>query len=135
MNEDLEKVLAQLTKFLRNDEARSRGGATIVVANSRLSLSSWEVAALLDRNGDSSEAIRRGVGARVLLFQVLQQARQKPKSRKLPEIVALAREEATRLRSSIAASRKGGNGEATEALSATTQLLEAMIVEAGKLSE
>jgi hypothetical protein len=137
----LQMVLTQLTEYLQADRTRSRTmGATIVFGNDRLSLSSWEMRAFVDPAGSFSTMIQQGVAARVLMFQILAQARlgsTDSSSRssgtahdKLAATMALARTQAAQLQQAVGQARKVYDIDATVALSAAAQQLTNMLREA-----
>jgi hypothetical protein len=127
----LQAVLEQLSAYLLADRVRSRTmGATIVIGNARLVISSWEVTGFLDPGRQFSKVIQRAVAARVLMFQVLQQARQGGSSRKLVPILSLVRKEAADLQQVVITARQAHDIEATVALSAASQQLANMLREA-----
>jgi hypothetical protein len=131
LTDDLRKVRKQLAHYLMADRARTRTvGATIVVGQARLTLSSWEVTAFVEGVGEFTETVQRGVATRVLLFQHMEQAKQNGARQKLTDVVAAAREEAARLQQSVTDAREARNIEATVTLSATAQRLIGIIAEA-----
>jgi hypothetical protein len=140
----LETVIKQLSEYLLADRVRSRTmGATIVFGQARLALSSWEMRAFLDPTGSFSKLIQQGVAARVLMFQVLEQARQgssrpnrpaadspgKPQG-KLTGAMTLARAQAAQLQQAVGKARQVYDIEATVALSAAAQQLTNLLREA-----
>jgi hypothetical protein len=131
LDANLQLVLEQLTAYLLADRVRSRTmGATIVIGNARLVISSWEVTGFLHPTRPFSKAIQRAVAVRVLMFQVLQHVRQGGSSRKLMPVLSLVRKEAADLQRAVSTARQAHDIEATVALSAASQQLANMLREA-----
>jgi hypothetical protein len=131
----LQMVSEQLSAYLLADRVRSRTmGATIVVGNARLVISSWEVTSFLDSARQFSRIVQRAVAVRVLMFQLLEQLRQGGSPRKLAPVVALVRNEAADLQQFVGTARRAHDIEATVALSAAAQQLANMLREAESLT-
>jgi hypothetical protein len=128
---EVQNVRTQLSRYLVAERARTRtAGATIVSGNARLALSSWEVTAFVGGMGEFSDIVQQGVALRVLLFQVLEQAKERGSQGRLTEILDAARNEALRLQEIMNTARDAGNIEAAVTLSATVQRLLGTIADA-----
>ncbi len=127
-------MMAQLTKFLAADAARTRTtGATIVLGKIRVPLSSWEVKAFVEGLGDFSQAVQQGVAMRILLAQALASASPGKVPSRMSELAAGARTLGQRLQQQLAAARQARNVEAGATISAAAQRLAATVAEADHL--
>ncbi len=132
--QELTSMMAQLTKFLAADAARTRtAGATIVLGKIRVPLSSWEVKAFVEGLGNFSQVVQQGVAMRILLAQALASAEAGKAPSRMREMAAGARTLGQRLEQQLAAARQVRNIEAGATISAAGQRLAATLAEADRV--
>lgn len=113
--------------------SRGRSMSTVVLQDTKVLLSSWEVAAFVSEGGQDSEDLRRAVVARALLAVGADERKRSGESRALASAVALARTEVSYFQGRVEQSKAAKNTEAAVNLGISTKRLLSFIEEAEKL--
>jgi hypothetical protein len=126
----LDKLAGQLIL-----ETRQRGAAVtvVVVEDTRLVLSSWEVAAFLNASDEVSEFLRRAVGARGLLIQAMEKHKRAAGDGNLAQVLRLGHSEAAALQERVARARETRDIDTSVNLAATNKRLSVLLEESRKL--
>jgi hypothetical protein len=112
---------------------RGRSMSTVMLKNSKVLLSSWEVTAFLSEGGQDSEDLRRAVVARSLLVMGIDQRKHSGESAALESAIAGARKEVSYFQGRVEQSKRDKNVEAAVNLSISTKRLLSSLEEAEAL--
>lgn len=112
--------------------ARGRSMSTIVLEETKILLSSWEVAAFLSDGGTVSDDLRRAVVARALVAMARDKSRSGGNSGPLDAALAHGRSEVSYLQSRVEQAKRAKDTEAAVNLGITAKRLLSLIEEAGK---
>jgi hypothetical protein len=112
---------------------RGRSMSTVMLKNSKVLLSSWEVTAFLSEGGQDSEDLRRAVVARSLLVMGIDQRKHSGESVALESAIAGARKEVSYFQGRVEQSKRDKNVEAAVNLSISTKRLLSSLEEAEAL--
>ncbi len=123
----LEAIAEQLFAFAGK---ATSSAANVIVGETRVVLSSWEVEAFVRGGDEVNDALQRVVSARALLFGAVESRRRGGDSEGLPAIISLAQTEAAQAQQQIAGAKKARNLDGAVNLAATTKRLLALIAEA-----
>ncbi len=108
--------------------------ATIHYHDSKVLLSSWEVAAFTKGGNDAADALQRAVAGRTLLLEAVERKKKGVPAADLPEALKLAHAEAALLQESIAKAKERKDIDAAVNLAASCKRLLGLIDEAEKLN-
>jgi len=126
----MEKVWEQL---ISAPPSRGRSMTTVRVGNTRLLMSSWEVAAFVSEDGPAAEDLRRAVVARALVTAALEQAKEMGVASPLDRVLPVARMEVSRLQERVELAKQAKDTEAAVNLGISTKRLLSALDEAEKL--
>jgi hypothetical protein len=126
----MEKVWEQL---ISAPPSRGRSMTTVRVGNTRLLMSSWEVAAFVSEDGPAAEDLRRAVVARALVTAALEQAKEMGVASSLDRVLPVARMEVSRLQERVELAKQAKDTEAAVNLGISTKRLLSALDEAEKL--
>jgi hypothetical protein len=113
--------------------SRGRSMSTIVLQDTKVLLSSWEVAAFVAEGGQEAEDLRRAVVARALLAVAMDQRKRSGDLSALASALVLARTEVSYFQGRIEQAKRAKNTEAAVNLGISTKRLLSFIEEAEKL--
>lgn len=113
--------------------AGARAMATISLQDTKVLLSSWEVAAFTGDNGIKSEDVRRAVVARALLAVSIDQRKRSGETGPLASSLSFARAEISYLQGRVENAKRSNNTESAINLGISTKRLVSSIEEAEKL--
>ena len=113
--------------------SRGRSMSTIVLQDTKVLLSSWEVAAFVAEGGQEAEDLRRAVVARALLAVSMDQRKRSGDESALVSALVLARTEVSYFQGRIEQAKRAKNTEAAVNLGISTKRLLSFIEEAEKL--
>ena len=113
--------------------SRGRSMSTVVLKDTKVLLSSWEVAAFLSEGGQDSADIRRAVVARALLAVAIDVRKRSGESNSLESALTLARTEVSYFQGRVEESKRSKNTEAAVNLGISTKRLLSFIEEAESL--
>jgi hypothetical protein len=131
---DLEDCLEAIwEQLIAAPAARGRSMSTIVLDETKILLSSWEVAAFLSDGGTVSDDLRRAVVARALVAMARDKSRSSGDSGPLDAALAHARTEVSYLQSRVEQAKRAKDTEAAVNLGITAKRLLSLIEEAGKV--
>jgi hypothetical protein len=129
---DIESCLEQIAEQLLKDSAKKGVTVTAVtVAEHKLMLSSWEVAAFVEGGDDVSDALQRAVAARALLSRAAEDLKE-GKEVALAPVLASAHDEAAALQAQVAVAKEKKNIDAAVNLAASARRLIGMLEEIEK---
>lgn len=131
MESCLETIWEQL---IATPPTRGRSMSTITLKNTKVLLSSWEVAAFVDKGGQESEDLRRAVVARAMLAVAMDSRKQSGESASLQSALAQARAEVSYFQGRVEKAKQAKNTEAAVNLGISTKRLLSFIEEAEKLT-
>lgn len=126
----MEKVWEQL---ISAPPSRGRSMTTVRVGNTRLLMSSWEVAAFVSEDGPAAEDLRRAVVARALVTAALEQSKEMGVASSLDRVLPVARMEVSRLQERVELAKQAKDTEAAVNLGISTKRLLSALDEAEKL--
>jgi hypothetical protein len=126
----MEKVWEQL---ISAPPSRGRSMTTVRIGNTRLLMSSWEVAAFVSEDGPVAEDLRRAVVARALVTAALEQAKEMGVATSLDRVLPVARMEVSRLQERVELAKQAKDTEAAVNLGISTKRLLSALDEAEKL--
>jgi hypothetical protein len=112
---------------------RGRSMSTVMLKNSKVLLSSWEVTAFLSEGGQDSEDLRRAVVARSLLVMGIDQRKHTGEMAALESAITGARKEVSYFQGRVEQSKRDKNVEAAVNLSISTKRLLSSLEEAEAL--
>ncbi len=113
--------------------SRGRSMSTVVLQDTKVLLSSWEVAAFVSEGGQESEDLRRAVVARALLAVAMDQRKRSGEESALASALVLARSEVSYFQGRVEQAKRAKNTEAAVNLGISTKRLLSFIEEAEKL--
>lgn len=113
--------------------SRGRSMSTVVLQDTKVLLSSWEVAAFVEKGSQESEDLRRAVVARALLALASDKRKRSGEERALASALALARTEVSYFQGRVEQAKKSKNTEAAVNLGISTKRLLSCIEEAETL--
>ncbi len=113
--------------------SRGRSMSTIILQDTKVLLSSWEVAAFVSKGTQESEDLRRAVVSRALLAVGMDQRKRSGEEGSLASALALARGEVSYFQGRVEQAKRSKNTEAAVNLGISTKRLLSFIEEAEKL--
>jgi hypothetical protein len=113
--------------------SRGRSMSTVVLKDTKVLLSSWEVAAFVTEGGQESEDLRRAVVARALLSLGTEERKRSGDQASLASALELARSEFSYFQGRVEQAKRSKNTEAAVNLGISTKRLLSFIEEAEKL--
>jgi hypothetical protein len=126
----MEKIWEQLIAV---PPSRGRSMSTVVLQDTKVLLSSWEVAAFVEKGSQESEDLRRAVVARALLALASDKRKRSGEESALASALALARTEVSYFQGRVEQAKKAKNTEAAVNLGISTKRLLSCIEEAETL--
>lgn len=126
----LESIWEQL---IAEPPSRGRSMSTVVLQNTKVLLSSWEVAAFVTEGGQESEDLRRAVVARALLGVAGDERKRSGEEAALLSALLHARSEVSYFQGRVETAKREKNTEAAVNLGISTKRLLSCIEEAEKL--
>jgi len=126
----LESIWEQL---IAAPPSRGRSMSTVVLQDTKVLLSSWEVTAFVAEGGQEAEDLRRAVVARALLAVAMDQRKRSGDEGALGSALALARSEVSYFQGRVEHAKRAKNTEAAVNLGISTKRLLSFIEEAEKL--
>jgi hypothetical protein len=131
---DKEKCLEAIwEQLIAEPPTRGRSMSTIVLQNTKVLLSSWEVAAFVAEGDQEAEDLRRAVVARALLAVAMEERKRSGDLGQLAAALALAKEEVSYFQGRVEQAKRAKNTEAAVNLGISTKRLLSFIEEAEKL--
>ena len=132
---DMESCLETIwEQLIATPPTRGRSMSTITLKNTKVLLSSWEVAAFVDKGGQESEDLRRAVVARAMLAVAMDSRKQSGETASLQAALVQARAEVSYFQGRVEKAKQAKNTEAAVNLGISTKRLLSFIEEAEKLS-
>jgi hypothetical protein len=113
--------------------SRGRSMSTVVLQDTKVLLSSWEVSAFVSEGGQEAEDLRRAVTARAMLAVATDQKKRSGNDDALNAALALARDEVSYFQGRVEEAKKSKNTEAAVNLGISAKRLLSFIEEAEKL--
>jgi hypothetical protein len=113
--------------------SRGRSMSTVVLQDTKVLLSSWEVSAFISEGGQEAEDLRRAVTARAMLAVATDQKKRSGNDDALNAALALARDEVSYFQGRVEDAKKSKNTEAAVNLGISAKRLLSFIEEAEKL--
>ena len=113
--------------------SRGRSMSTVVLQDTKVLLSSWEVAAFVSEGGQESEDLRRAVVARALLALATDKRKASGEESALASALVLARSGSFLFSGRVEQAKRAKNTEAAVNLGISTKRLLSFIEEAEKL--
>jgi hypothetical protein len=113
--------------------SRGRSMSTVVLQNTKVLLSSWEVAAFVEKGSQESEDLRRAVVARALLALAVEKRKRSGEESALASALVLARTEVSYFQGRVEQAKKAKNTEAAVNLGISTKRLLSCMEEAETL--
>jgi hypothetical protein len=113
--------------------SRGRSMSTVVLQDTKVLLSSWEVSAFVSEGGQEAEDLRRAVTARAMLAVATDQKKRSGNDDALNAALALARDEVSYFQGRVEDAKKSKNTEAAVNLGISAKRLLSFIEEAEKL--
>jgi hypothetical protein len=113
--------------------SRGRSMSTVVLKDTKVLLSSWEVAAFVEKGSQESEDLRRAVVARALLALATEKRKRCGEEGALASALVLARTEVSYFQGRVEQAKKAKNTEAAVNLGISTKRLLSCMEEAEKL--
>jgi hypothetical protein len=126
----MEKIWEQL---IATPPLHGRSMTTVKLGDTRILLSSWEVAAFVTETGVAAEDLRRAVAARAMVSTATANAKEKGHAFALDKALAVGRVEASRLQERVDAAKQAKDTEAAVNLGISTKRLLSALDEAEKL--
>ena len=126
----LESIWEQL---IAAPPSRGRSMSTVVLQNTKILLSAWEVAAFVSDGGQESEDLRRAVVARALLAVATDLRTRSGEAGALASALSLARSEVSYFQGRVEQAKRAKNTEAAVNLGISTKRLLSFMEEAEKL--
>ena len=131
---DAEKCLEAIwEQLIAAPPSRGRSMSTVVLQDTKVLLSSWEVAAFVSEDGPESEDLRRAVVARALLAVASDCRKRSGDEAALTEALGLARNEVSYFHGRVEQAKRSKNTEAAVNLGISTKRLLSFMEEAEKL--
>jgi hypothetical protein len=113
--------------------SRGRSMSTVILQDTKVLLSSWEVTAFVNKGSQESEDLRRAVLARALLAVGMDQRKRSGEESAMASALALARSEVSYFQRRVESAKRAKNTEAAVNLGISTKRLLSFIEEAEKL--
>ncbi|HXX44339.1 MAG TPA: hypothetical protein VEJ38_06400 [Candidatus Acidoferrales bacterium] len=110
--------------------SRGRSMSTVVLQDTKVLLSSWEVAAFVSEGNNDAEDLRRAVVARAMLSVAADKRKRSGDESELRSVLAFARTEVSYFQGRVEQSKKAKNTEAAVNLGISTKRLLSIIEEA-----
>ena len=126
----MEKIWEQL---IATPPLHGRSMSTVKLGDTRILLSSWEVAAFVSETGVAAEDLRRAVAARAMVSTATTNAKEKGHTFALDKALAVGRVEASRLQDRVDVAKQAKDTEAAVNLGISTKRLLSALDEAEKL--
>jgi hypothetical protein len=126
----MEKIWEQL---IATPPLHGRSMTTVKLGDTRILLSSWEVAAFVSETGVAAEDLRRAVAARAMVSTATTNAKEKGHAFALDKALAVGRVEASRLQDRVDAAKQAKDTEAAVNLGISAKRLLSALDEAEKL--
>jgi len=126
----MEKIWEQL---IATPPLHGRSMTTVKLGETRILLSSWEVAAFVSETGVAAEDLRRAVAARAMVSTATSNAKEKGHTFALDKALAVGRVEASRLQERVDVAKQVKDTEAAVNLGISTKRLLSALDEAEKL--
>jgi HPt (histidine-containing phosphotransfer) domain-containing protein len=131
---DKEKCLESIwEQLIAEPPSRGRSMSTIVLQNTKVLLSSWEVAAFVAEGDQEAEDLRRAVVARALLAVAMEERKRSGDLNQLATALTLAKAEVSYFQGRVEQAKRAKNTEAAVNLGISTKRLLSFIEEAEKL--
>jgi hypothetical protein len=131
---DAEKCMEAIwEQLIAVPPSRGRSMSTVVLQDTKVLLSSWEVSAFVSEGNQEAEDLRRAVVARALLALATDQKKRSGEGAPLIAALSLARDEVSYFQGRIEAAKKSKNTEAAVNLGISAKRLLSSIEEAEKL--
>jgi hypothetical protein len=131
---DKEKCLESIwEQLIAEPPSRGRSMSTIVLQNTKVLLSSWEVAAFVAEGDQEAEDLRRAVVARALLAVATEERKRSGDLSQLAAALTLAKSEVSYFQGRVEQAKRAKNTEAAVNLGISTKRLLSFIEEAEKL--
>ncbi len=131
---EVEKCLEAIwEQLIAAPPSRGRSMSTVVLQDSKVLLSSWEVAAFVTQGDQEAEDLRRAVVARALLSVAMDQRKRSGEENALASALVHARGEVSYFQGRVEAAKRSKNTEAAVNLGISTKRLLSTIEEAEKL--
>jgi len=131
---DAEKCLEAIwEQLIAAPPSRGRSMSTVVLQNTKVLLSSWEVAAFVAGSDQDAEDLRRAVVARALIAVAMDERKRSGESASLASALVLARSEVSYFQGRVEQAKRDKNTEAAVNLGISTKRLLSFIEEAEKL--
>jgi hypothetical protein len=131
---DMEKCLEAIwEQLIAAPPSRGRSMSTVVLQDTKVLLSSWEVAAFVTEGDSEAEDLRRAVVARALLAVGTDQRKRSGDFSQLASALVLAKSEVSYFQGRVEQAKRAKNTEAAVNLGISTKRLLSFIEEAEKL--
>jgi hypothetical protein len=131
---EMEKCLEAIwEQLIAAPPSRGRSMSTVVLQDTKVLLSSWEVAAFVTEGDTEAEDLRRAVVSRALLALGTDQRKRSGDVTQLASALTLAKSEVSYFQGRIEAAKRAKNTEAAVNLGISTKRLLSFIEEAEKL--
>jgi hypothetical protein len=131
---DKEKCLESIwEQLIAEPPSRGRSMSTIVLQNTKVLLSSWEVAAFVAEGDQEAEDLRRAVVARALLAVAMEERKRSGDLNQMAAALTLAKSEVSYFQGRVEQAKRAKNTEAAVNLGISTKRLLSFIEEAEKL--
>jgi hypothetical protein len=131
---DAEKCLETIwEQLIAAPPSRGRSMSTVVLQDTKVLLSSWEVSAFVAEGGQESEDLRRAVVARALLAVAGDRRKRSGEEAPLVSAIAHAKSEVSYFQGRVEQAKRAKNTEAAVNLGISTKRLLSFIEEAEKL--
>jgi hypothetical protein len=131
---DFEACMEQIwEQLIATPPVRGRTMTTVKISETRILLSSWEVAAFVSETGGSAEDLRRAVAARAMVSAATAMAKEKGHKFALDKALAVGRVEASRLQDRVDFAKAAKDTEAAVNLGISTKRLLSALDEAEKI--
>jgi hypothetical protein len=131
---EMEKCLETIwEQLIAAPPSRGRSMSTVVLEDTKVLLSSWEVAAFVADGGQEAEDLRRAVVTRALLALATDQRKRSGDLNQLASALVLARTEVSYFQTRVEQAKRAKNTEAAVNLGISTKRLLSCIEEAEKL--
>jgi hypothetical protein len=131
---DPEKCLEAIwEQLIAAPPSRGRSMSTVVLQDTKVLLSSWEVAAFVAEGNQEAEDLRRAVVARALLGVAMDQRKRSGEESALASALLLARSEVSYFQGRVEQAKRAKNTEAAVNLGISTKRLLSFIEESEKL--
>jgi hypothetical protein len=131
---DADKCLESIwEQLIAAPPSRGRSMSTVILQDTKVLLSSWEVTAFVSKGSQESEDLRRAVLARALLALGMDQRKRSGDQCAMASALVLARSEVSYFQGRVEEAKRTKNTEAAVNLGISTKRLLSCIEEAEKL--